>query len=384
MRVFAHLAVICFLLLFSVTMIYPVVKHYVMDRYGASIAQAGMFVAVNLIAYAVFALVWGAVSDRMGRRKPFILVGLLGNSVMLLLQANAPNLAFLMLFRFIEGIFTVMVYSIAMAMVLDIAGREKYGRGMGVVGMGIATGMAFGSPTGGVLGEVEPVLPFYAASTIILLAFLLALFLKDTPAEASRSALRSFSLLAERKKLAIPYIFSFIDRFTAGFFVSVFPIMLGVGYEMNPRQIGMYLSSFLMPFALLQYVGGIAVDRYGRLKPLIAGSVVYAVCISLVGVLYPPAIAGALFIAGIMAAVMLPASAALSGDFALRESRGAAMGGFNFSGSLGFAFGPAVAGVVAESYGFAAAFFLAGSSVLASLLIVIALMRRWGMGLAEK
>ncbi len=384
MRVFIHLAVICFLLLYSVTMIYPVVKHYVMDRYGASIAQAGMFVAVNLIAYAIFALVWGAVSDRMGRRKPFIVYGLLGNSLMLFLQANAPNLELLMLFRFIEGIFTVMVYSIAMAMVLDIAGSGRYGRGMGTVGMGIATGMAFGSPTGGVLGEMDPVLPFYAASAIIFVAFVLALFLQDTPAKASRSALRSFSLLTERRELTIPYTFSFIDRFTAGFFVSVFPIMLGVSYGMNPKQIGMYLSSFLMPFALLQYAGGIAVDRYGRLKPLIAGSVVYGVCISLVGVLQPPVIAGVLFIAGIMAAVMLPASAALSGDFAPRESRGAAMGGFNFSGSLGFALGPAFAGAIAESYGFAVTFLLAGASVLLSLLIILALMRRWGLGFMDR
>ena len=377
MRAFVHLAAVCFLLLFSVTMIYPVVKHYVMDRYGASIAQAGMFVAVNLIAYAVFALVWGALSDRLGRRKPFILVGLLGNSLMLLLQAKAPSLGFLMLFRFIEGIFTVMVYSIAMAMVLDIAARERYGRGMGVVGMGIAAGMAFGSPTGGMLGEREAVLPFYAAASIIFLAFLLAMFLRESEVKASRSALRSFSLLVQRKLLLVPYTFSFIDRFTAGFFVSVFPIMLGVAYGMSPKEIGMYLSSFLMPFALLQYPGGTVVDRYGRLKPLIAGSVVYAVCISLVGVLHPPAIAGALFLAAIMAAVMLPASAALSGDLAPRESRGAAMGGFNFSGSFGFALGPAVAGAVAESYGFAAAFGLAGASVLVSLLIAVALIRRW-------
>ncbi len=377
MRTFAHLAAICFLLLFSVTMIYPVVKHYVMDRFGASIAQAGFFVAVNLIAYAIFALVWGTTSDRLGRRKPFILCGLLGNSLMLLLQAKAPNLGFLMLFRFLEGIFTVMVYSIAMAMVLDVAKQERYGRGMGIVGMGIATGMAFGSPTGGFLGERDPVLPFYAASGIIFVAFLLALFLKESEVKASRSALRSLSLILEKRQLLVPYIFSFIDRFTAGFFVSVFPIMLGMSYGMSPKQIGIYLSSFLMPFALLQYPGGALVDKYGRLKPLIAGSVVYAVCISLVGVLQPPAIAGALIVAGIMAAVMLPASAALSGDLAAKESRGAAMGGFNFSGSLGFAFGPAVAGAIAENYGFAAAFGFAGASVFLALLSAVVLIRRW-------
>ncbi len=377
MRVFIHLAVICFLLLFSVTMIYPVVKHFVIDRYNASIAQAGFFVSVNLLAYAFFAIIWGILSDKFGKRKIFINIGLLGNSAMLLLQANAPNLELLMLFRFLEGVFTVMVYSTAMAVVLDIARSESYGRGMGIIGIGIASGMAFGSPFGGYIGNIDPVLPFYVASSTIFIAFILSIFLKEHPVFKSQSAAESFSLLLRRKELSIPYIFSYIDRFTAGFFVSVFPIMLGIKYGMSPKDIGMYMSAFLMPFALLQYIGGAIADKYGRIKPLIAGSIVYAICIASVGVLSPPSIAFSLFIAGIMASVMLPASAALCGDLSPSKSRGAAIGGFNFTGSLGFATGPMVASIIAEKHGFSYTFIFAGFSVILSVLIALILILRW-------
>ncbi|WP_367114339.1 MFS transporter [Ferroglobus sp.] len=378
MRQLIYLALICFILMFSVTMIYPVVKHYVIDKYKATVSQASLFVAVNLIAYAIFAPVWGSLSDKLGKRKIFITIGLLGNSAMLFLQAVAPNLSLLMLFRFIEGIFTVMVYSIAMTLVLDVARREAYGRGMGVIGMGIATGMAFGAPFGGFLGSLDPVTPFYTASLLIFLAFILALIvLEDVEVVSSKSVLEGIIVAKKRKELLVPYLFSFVDRFTAGFFVSVFPIMLGTLYHMTPKEIGIYLSSFLMPFALLQYPGGFISDRFGRFKPLIFGSFIYGICISSVGFLTPPAIAFSMLVAGVAAAVILPASSALSGDLAPKELKGAAIGGFNFSGSLGFAFGPAVAGFIAEKYGFSQTFYVAGISVFIVTFAAILLLRKW-------
>lgn len=378
MQVLRAAALVCFLQMLSVSMIYPVVKHYVMDVYGATVAQAGFFVAVNLLAYALFAPVWGALSDRHGSRKIFILAGLAGNSAMLLLQANAPGLSWLILFRFTEGLFTVMVYSTAMALVLDVCRRERYGRGLGLVGMGIAGGMAFGTPAGGAFGELSPVLPFYAAAGIIFLALLFACrYLEDVRAERSTSAGRSLKSIFQKKELLIPYSFSFIDRFTAGFFVSVFPIMLGMQWGMSPGEIGMYMSAFMLPFALLQYAGGMLADRMGRIKPLVVGSAIYATCIASVGLLSPPVLLMPLAVAGVMASVMLPASAALSGDLAPRASKGAAIGGFNLSGSLGFALGPAVAGMVAQSQGFSAAFLLAGASVLLFLALAVALLKLW-------
>ncbi len=375
------LGVICFMLLFSVTSVYPVIKHFVIDRYGATLTQAGVFVSVNLIAYALFSVMWGMISDKIGKRKPFIVAGLLGNSVMLLMQARAPDLNWLIIFRFVEGIFTVMVYSIAMTAVLDVADRREYGRGMGLVGMGIAAGMAFGTSFGGIVGNIDPVLPFYTSSGIIFIAFLLSFaFLKDFPVKPSRSMVEGVMVFWRERGLAVPYIFSFVDRFTAGFFVSVFPVMLGLLYNMEPMKIGFYISAFMMPFALLQYPGGLIADRYGRIAPLILGSLVYGVSISSVGFVEPPFLAIPLFLAGVVAAVMLPASSALSGDLAPKELRGAVIGGFNLSGSLGFAFGPVTAALIAERYGFSESFMFAGFSVFLTTFMALLLLRRIGQG----
>ncbi len=376
MRHILTLGVICFLLLFSVTSIYPVIKHFVIDRYGASLTQAGIFVSVNLIAYAIFSLIWGMVSDRTGKRRVFISAGLLGNSIMLLLQAKAPDLDWLIFFRFVEGIFTVMVYSIAMTVVLDMEKRERYGRGMGLVGMGIAAGMAFGTSFGGFMGSIDPVLPFYTSSIMIFVAFLISvIFLDDVAVSRVSSVLEGLRILVQKKELGVPYIFSFVDRFTAGFFVSVFPIMLGLMYHMEPMSIGLYISAFMIPFALLQYPGGVIIDLYGRIRPLIYGSVIYGIAISTVGFIEPPYLVASLVIAGIVAAVMLPASSALSGDIAPEEVRGAVIGGFNLSGSFGFALGPVTAAVIAEKYGFSGSFIFAGVSVFVTTAIAVILIK---------
>jgi DHA1 family tetracycline resistance protein-like MFS transporter len=64
-------------------------------------------------------------------------------------------------------------------------------------------------------------------------------------------------------------------------------------------------------------------------------------------------------------ALMYPSSAALAGDLADPAKRGIAMGGFNLFGSLGFAVGPFIGGVIAENnYSLAQCRYLSMESLL--------------------
>ncbi len=83
-----------------------------------------------------------------------------------------------------------------------------------------------------------------------------------------------------------------------------------------------------------------------------------------------------MLIAGVSAAVLLPTTAALTGDLSPSERRGAAMGGFNLFGSVGFGTGPVIAGIMAESYGFSITFLFAGFSVILILLMMLPFLRK--------
>ncbi|MFH0904435.1 MAG: MFS transporter [Methanobacteriota archaeon] len=370
-----------FLLMFSVTLIYPVLEDFVMERFNVeSVAETSLFVSANLSAYVIFALIWGSLSDRMGKRKIFIIIGFLGNAILMLSLTLAPNMPVLLALRFVEGSFTVMAFSLLMTSVLDIVKKTHYGRGMGVLGMGMALGNALGAPLGGRIGAIDPLFPLYFGSLMLMLgALIAALFLKDRELESKPASLKdALLLLREEKKIFIPYAFSFVERFTVGFFVGVFPIMLAMEYGMNSGSIGMYMAAFLIPFALLQYPLGAISDKIGRVPPLIVGSILYGITVANVGIVEPPMLALVMIFGGIVGALMYPPSAALAGDLADPAKRGTAMGGFNLFGSLGFAAGPFMGGLIADKYGFQASFAVAGLTVIIIALIFLPFLIRMG------
>ena len=138
----------------------------------------------------------------------------------------------------------------------------------------------------------------------------------------------------------------------------------------------MLMFAFLLPFGLLQYPGGLLSERVGRAKPIIIGSVAYGLCTMAIGFLDIALIAPVMIVGGMFGALMFAPSAALTGDIAPKDKRGAAMGGFNFFGSLGFVIGPFAGGLIADRYGFGASFaFAGGAEIFAALLFIPALIR---------
>lgn len=154
------IGILTFMLMFSVTLIYPVLEEFVMDRFEIeSVAETSLFVSINITAYVVFAIVWGGLSDKIGKRKVFIVAGFLGNAVLMFFLTLAPSLPVLLALRFIEGSFTIMAFALLMTSVLDIVKKTHYGRGMGILGMGMALGNGLGAPAGGRIGAENPLYP---------------------------------------------------------------------------------------------------------------------------------------------------------------------------------------------------------------------------------
>ena len=113
-------------------------------------------------------------------------------------------------------------------------------------------------------------------------------------------------------------------------------------------------------------------DRIGRVAPIVAGSVGYGLAIVGVG-LAPtvPTAAAGMVVVGVLGALVAPATMALVTDLAAAGERGAAMGGFNVFGSLGFLGGVLVGGGVADAYGFLAAFLVAGALEAGVVLVAL-------------
>lgn len=387
------LAGVVFAVLFAQVLLYPGVPDLVEalggtpadwgGDVGAILAAGKWFLTAEFLGFVLFASLWGAGSDAVGRRTPLIAGGaVLGAAGYLALVAvpvaGAPYGAVLAL-RFLQGAATIGALSLAITTLMDLPGG--HGRNMGAAGIAIGVGTALGAPVGGQLSAAGPLVPLYGAALLLVAAAALAAALPDRAPEGTRGVLAAVAGLRARPALGLPYAFGFVDRLTAGFFALVGTVYFRAVLGLGPPGTGLMLGLFFAPFALLQYPFGSLSDRVGRVGPVALGSMAYGLAI--VGVFLAPTLAAtgvAMVAVGVFGALVAPATMALVTDIADERERGVAMGGFNVFGSLGFLAGVVGGATVAASAGFGAAFLVVGAVEVAIAVLALPFLLRVEVG----
>ena len=126
----------------------------------------GLFGTVWNLMQFLFSPVLGALSDRFGRRR-VILLSNLGLGLDYVLMALSPNLAWLFVGRVVSGI-TAASYTTASAYIADVTPPERRAAGFGILGAAFGLGFILGPAAGGLLGTVDPRLPFWGAAALSL------------------------------------------------------------------------------------------------------------------------------------------------------------------------------------------------------------------------
>lgn len=146
--------------------------------------QIGAAMTIAGLAWMVMARIWGAASDRRGRR-PVLLFGLGGFAVtyfllslfidLALRTAMLPAIAFagLVIGRAMAGVFYAAVPATSTALVADNVPPAERGKAMAAIGASSAAGMVIGPGFAGLAGPVSLSLPLYATAVLPAIAFVI-------------------------------------------------------------------------------------------------------------------------------------------------------------------------------------------------------------------
>ena len=215
-----------------------------------------------------FAPLLGALSDRIGRR-PVLLTGIFGLSLMMLVPAFSQSLAMILGSRLVGGMMSSNIV-VAQAYIADVTPETQRINSFGKIGAIFGIAFVLGPAIGGILGHNDPTIPFLVASGICAINFLYGIFIlpeslvhKDqTPLTIRRlNPLSAIASLGQLEGLR-PYLL-IITLFTLAqsLMQCTWALYTEYRYAWTPLSIGLSIFALGISISLTQ---GVLLPRLGH------------------------------------------------------------------------------------------------------------------------
>jgi DHA1 family tetracycline resistance protein-like MFS transporter len=239
----------------------------------------GLFGTAWALMQFFFSPILGGLSDRFGRR-PVVLLSNLGLSLDYVLMALAPSLRWLFVGRVISGITSASI-STAFAYIADITAPDKRAEVFGKIGVAFGAGFILGPALGGLLGDVDPRLPFWVAAGLSFANALYGwLILPESLPPERRSPWRwksanpvgAVHLLSSDRVLAGLSIANFVAQLAHVVLPSVFVLYATYRYGWSTTMVGATLAIVGICSMIVQGAAiGPIVRRLGERRALLLG-----------------------------------------------------------------------------------------------------------------
>jgi MFS family permease len=358
---------------------------------GIAAASLGIVLSANRFVRLAANSLGGLLSDRLGRRRPYLLgmvLALASTTGYLVSDGLWP----LLVCRVVWGVAFSLISVGGVAIILDLSGAHERGRAVGNYHSLLQLGALLGLVLSGLLTDLlgyRGTLAIYAPLAALGLAIAWwTLPRADSPESAPRPAAGTNpgTLATLRRldpRLLVPAYVNFASLFAGS---GVVMSTLGVSLKQLAAEPG---ASLFVPVASLTGIllaarrlaamveapiAGHFLDRFGDRRIVAAAGAL----VSLAGLLVLSTGRGvALVIAGVVLTSMgegllHPAVVVWTGDGAPPHLRGVVMGGLATAGDLGAAIGPLVAYALLETTGVRAAYGLCAALMLSALLLLAA------------
>jgi MFS transporter, DHA1 family, tetracycline resistance protein len=269
--------------MFALGLIMPILPKLVesfVDNDTASAARIfGLFGTAWALMQFFFSPVLGGLSDRFGRR-PVVLLSNFGLALDYVLMALAPSLTWLFVGRVISGI-TSASTSTAFAYIADLTAPERRAAVFGKVGVAFGAGFILGPAVGGLLGGMDPRLPFWVAAGLSFGNTLYGLLiLPESLPRHRRSPFRwqsanplgALHLLRSDRVLTGLSVVHFLAQLAHVALPSTFVLYATYRYGWDAKTVGLTLAMVGICAMVVQGAAiGPIVRRFGERRALLLG-----------------------------------------------------------------------------------------------------------------
>jgi len=339
----------------SFGIVIPIMPFYI-ESFGGNGLGMGMLMAIFSVMQFIFAPIWGALSDRFGR-KPILLFGAFGNAISLLMFGFSTQLWMMYVARGLGGILSSATLPAAMAYIGDTTDHKNRGAGMGIVGAAMGMGMVLGPGLGGTLAKTSLSTPFFFAAGLSMFALLLIFIFVPESLEKTKRDITSkiqmpkISILFRelRGPLGFMFLLAFAVMFALTNFEGIFGLYAQYRFDYTATQVGLVLTIVGLISTIVQGIlTGPTTKWIGErnvIKISLIGSSLGFVLMMFAKTSVPVYVTAGFFV--LMNAMLRPAIQSIISKEA-RSGQGIAMGLANSYMSLGRIFGPLWAGTMID------------------------------------
>ncbi len=330
----------------------------------------------------------GRLSDRVGKRKPFILIGLGGLAMTNVAYIFAETYLSLVVIRGLQGVSVAFIIPASIALVNELATAQDRGGNMGVYNTFRLVGFGAGPVVAGAVVNLGPyTLPagptisgfdaaFSIAAITAVASYLLVTVLISDPdaTRANAGADLSISIRDQSGSHLLDPIFtlgvaSLFMATSIALFATIQP-QVNARLDQGSTWFGLQFAAFILAQVLLQTPIGRACDRYGR-RPFILGGMLLLLPTTLVQgfITTSELMFVARLLQGIAGAMVFAPGLALAGDLAGEGESGSKLAVLTMAFGFGIAIGPLSSGALV-GYGFAMPFIFATALAAIGTLLV--------------
>jgi MFS transporter, DHA1 family, tetracycline resistance protein len=273
----------------GIGIIIPVMPALLLELAGGTLGTVAVYGGWLMFLFAALqfltAPVLGNLSDAFGRR-PILLVSLAAYGIDLVIMGAAPTIGWLFVGRALSGVFGA-TYVVASAYIVDVTTMEDRARSFGWMGAAFGLGFVIGPAIGGLLGNTNHRLPFFAAAALAAVNVVYGYFvLPESLEPANRrpfSLRRAHAVGALRRMLRYPVV--------RGLLAALF--LYNIAHDANPAtwtfvtmakfgwtafDVGLSMTFMGICVALSQgFTVAPLVKRLGENRLVIAGFMLFSV-----------------------------------------------------------------------------------------------------------